>query len=69
MVEESLEIWLQIFFFPKAYTPTSILSTQQIRSSINKLVGRDRENSRILKKADSDIDPWAMQCQLMAKNH
>ena len=63
---------------PKAYTPSSLLSTIQSRVSPNKGVGRDRMNARILRDADcggdenndeksSDHQSWALQCQMMAE--
>jgi len=59
---------------PKAYTPSSLLSTIQSRVSPNKGVGRDRMMARILRNADFGEDEnndeessvpqsWALQCQ------
>ena len=63
---------------PKPYTPSSLLSNEQSRKSVNKGVGRDRALSRILKSVivNSDLGnnqnktqeiSWAMQCQNMAE--
>ena len=41
---------------PKAYTPSSLLSTIHSRVSPNKGVGRDRMNARILRDADCGGD-------------
>ena len=61
---------------PKAYTPSSLLSTIQIRVSPNKGVKKDHMNARILRDADCGRDEnndkkssvhqsWALQCQMM----
>ena len=64
---------------PKAFTPSSIMSTEQSRKIPNKGVTQDRNMHRILSSLttdngnNNDVDSrdsisWALQCQQMAEN-